>query len=357
MVNIRYPEKFTLSSYDLDVNLFEKFNLKVKDVVPVRSVFLLNTDKGRKVLKKIDYSTKRLTFIEETLDYIRKSYPQVMKFTVTEEKDIYLKWNKDLYCVLDLVDGRECEFSNPIDINIAAHGIAKFHQASYGFLDYCKLVNKEYIIKENCDTKKTITEFKYRLDKLLNLKDRVSKYKYKNEFDIIFLDNVDYYINQIKVSIAILEDSNYYELCKEKDKIVLCHNDLAHHNIIIKDEEAHLIDFDYSIIDLKVRDLCNFINKAIKNFAFDVDRTRNIIYEYQKVNPIDQRELKVLYGLLYFPEDFYSVVKNYYDKLKSWEEEVFIDRLKKKLEFKIDREEFLKDFKRVYISSDIIKKL
>ncbi len=64
-----------------------------------------------------------------------------------------------------------------------------------------------------------------------------------------------------------MKQSEYYNLCKEKEKIVFCHHDLAHHNILINKEEVYFLDFDYAVIDLKVHDICNFINKAIKNFC------------------------------------------------------------------------------------------
>jgi len=46
---------------------------------------------------------------------------------------------------------------------------------------------------------------------------------------------------------------------------------------------------------------------------------------------------------LRFPEDFYSISKDYYSRRKDWDEEVFLDRIIKKVEFKDDREEFLEN--------------
>ncbi len=89
-------------------------------------------------------------------------------------------------------------------------------------------------------------------------------HKNKNEFDNLFLSEIDYYIDEISKSINILENSHYYDICKENDKISICHHDLAYHNILIKEDEAYFIDFDYAILDLKVNDLCNFITKVIK---------------------------------------------------------------------------------------------
>ena len=61
--SIRYSEKKYLAKYDLYVDLFNRFNLKAFDVVPLRNVFLISTDKGRKILKKINYSQEDVNFI------------------------------------------------------------------------------------------------------------------------------------------------------------------------------------------------------------------------------------------------------------------------------------------------------
>ena len=76
------------------------------------------------------------------------------------------------------------------------------------------------------------------------------------------LPDISEYIDEIKDSIDMLDKAGYYKLCSEDDKVVICHNDLAYHNILINNGEAYFIDFDYVIIDLKVHDLCNFISRC-----------------------------------------------------------------------------------------------
>lgn len=336
MVDGRYRDKKYLSKYDLSVGLFDNFNLKVNDVVPIRHVYIISTDKGHKVLKRIDYSLENLEFINSAIKYIKNRFPRVLDFVSTKDNKIYAQWKNDIYCIMDLVQGRECDFSNPIDLSIASKGLSELHKASIGF-------------KSNYNNKvmvgKTIDIFKKRIEEMKLFKSIANLHECKTDFDKIFLENVEYYLNEIKESVRILENSEYNKLCLEEDKVVFCHHDLVYHNIIINNEEAYFIDFDYAIIDLKVHDLCNFISKAIKNFAFDIEKATSILYDYCMVNSLDNRELEVLYGMLCFPEDFYSISRDYYTKRKDWEEEVFLDRLIKKTSFKEDRSEFLEEFK------------
>lgn len=335
--------------YDLDTKLIERFGLKIKDASPVRSVFLIDTDKGKKILKKVGYDTDKIYFIYYALEYINNCFPKVFRILKAVDGEPYVKWGEDLYCVLDLIDGRETEFFNPIDVNIAAQGISKFHNAGVGFLKYLKQNEKEKMAKDNSTFGKEIEKYKENLEKMKELKHRVSCYKYKNEFDSMFLDKVDYYMETIYKSIELLEDTNYDKLCTEEDNIVICHNDLAHHNIIIKDEEAYFIDLDYCSIDIRVKDLNNFINKAIKNYAFDIDRVKNIIYNYKMYYQLNYSNIEILYAMLYFPSDFNSIVLNYYENHKNWGEDVFLDRLKKRIELESYRKEFLNKFYEVFI--------
>ena len=305
--------KSYLKKYNLSLDLFDQYDLIVKDIYPIRNVYIINTNKGKKILKKVDYTLEELKFIEEIIDYIKIKFGRIMEFEKNIQGDIYTIYKGEMYCLMDLIDGRECQFSNPLDLKISSAALAKMHKASKGFTT--------------------------------NFNKRVLNGKSIERFKNLFLSEIDYYIDEISKSINILENSYYYDICKENDKISICHHDLAYHNILIKEDEAYFIDFDYAILDLKVNDLCNFITKVIKNFGFDISKANIILNSYSDVYSITDKELEVLYGLLSFPYDFYDISKNYYTKRKDWDDEVFLNRLIKKCNYKEDRKEFLKDFR------------
>lgn len=332
----RYSDKRYLTEYDLCIELFKSFDLKVDDVVPVRNVYMVSTNRGEKILKKVEYTIEELNFIYDILKYIKVKFNRVANFIKNRNGNIYTIWNGDMYCIMDVVNGMECNFNNPIDIRITSKSLGELHKASEGFRTN---------FKNRYNNGKIIDTFKRRIEEMEFFKNIVNIHEKKNEFDEIFIKDADYYINEIKHSIDMLEQAGYYKLCSEDDKIVVCHNDLAYHNILISGGEAYFIDFDYAIIDIKVHDLCNFINKVVKNFAFDIKKAKLIIENYCKVNSLSSRELEVLEAMLNFPYDFYTISRDYYTRRKEWDESVFLARMRKKSSYKDDRKEFLENFK------------
>lgn len=340
MIQSKYDCHEDLCAYDLDVNLFERFGLYVYEVVPIRKAFILCTDKGNKILKKVSYPLEELTFIYNSLNYINKNFNRTISFVKTLEGDIYTLWNDEVYFIMDLVKGRESEFSNPIDLKITSKSLAQFHKAGEGINSYINFKNRN-----SCGA--FIDNLKRKKEEIVFFKSISKLYEDKNEFDQMFLENVDHNIYEAQKSISILENSKYYEICNSKEKVVLCHHDLAHHNVIIKANKGYFIDFDYSIIDLKVHDLCNYITKAVKNSGYHIEKAKDILDEYVKINNIDQDEMEVLYGMLTFPEDFYSISRDYYTKRKDWSLDTFINRIDKKTCLSQERSDFLFEFEKL----------
>lgn len=338
MNKLRYSDEKYLCEYDLDTDLFELFDLKVEDLIPLRSVYILITDKGKKILKKIE-NTEDMKFITSALDYIKDGYSDILTFVKAGDGNYYVRWKDGIYCVMELIEGRECCCSNPLDVVIASKALAQYHKSSLGILKYLEGSNLE-ILKSNLG--KFPNKFNEAKENLLDIKQRVGKYGYKNTFDKLLLESIDEQIENINESIKRIEKSNYKNLCRDESKIVLCHNDLAHHNIILSEDRAYFIDFEYSLVDIRVHDICNFLMKSIKNYGYDFDKSIEIINAYDSVWKIEKDELEVLYAIMIFPNDYYNLVYNYYNKKKNWSYESFLSKFQNKLADEPDRKDFLK---------------
>lgn len=341
----RFSYKEWLSMYDLDIKLFDNYDFIVEDSIPLRKVFILVTDKGNKIIKRVTYNEEELEFVQKNIDYLKSNgFNRIINFYKNKEGKVITPWKNKNYIVMDLIEGRECDYINPLDIKLAVKSLAELHNASKN-------------IEFDVDSKKfmgfkLINLFEDKLKDLIKIKNEFNSYENKNEFHNVFLSNVNNQIERIELGISILKNSKYKELCSSGDNFILCHHDLAYHNILVFNDEGYFIDFDYSIIDLRVHDLCNFINKATKHSCFDFEVLKMIIDEYNKnTNPLTQDEYEVLYGMICFPQGFYSIASDYFYRKKLWQYDSFLYKISKKVQDINEREEMIENFKKAYVDA------
>ncbi|SFU77067.1 spore coat protein, CotS family [Clostridium sp. DSM 8431] len=333
----RYSEKRYLSNYELSLDFFNEAGIKVNDITPLRKVFLLNTDEGNKILKRVDYGENRLKFVNNIVDEIRKEDKNVMSFYKFPDGKTYKLWKGSYYVIMDLIDGREASFTNPIEVNMCAESLANMHMAS-----------KKVVKNSNLENKLDISfseKVKNSLYELKEIKKLIGLYKFRNEFDEIFYKNIDTYIEEVNNVNEEIKNIKYEEYRDSLKNVVICHNDLAQHNFIYNNNNMYLIDFDYSSVDLRVMDIADIILKGIKNAAFDVYKSIELVKSYDKVYKIDDYEYKLIYILLSYPRDILTLGRSYYFKQKNWDYDVFLNRLNMKIENDNFRKVFLKKFK------------
>ena len=139
----RYVERKALCDYDLCEGLFDKLNLTVQDMIPLRKVFLLVTDKGKKILKRCDMKFEDVQFIDEALNYIYASDKDVIRYCRNKDNEVITTYNGKNYIVLDMIEGREATFTNPVEISWCTKAIEKLHVSSKGIEKYLKENNLE----------------------------------------------------------------------------------------------------------------------------------------------------------------------------------------------------------------------
>lgn len=333
-----FRDKEYLSSYSLNTKLFDKFSFEVTDAAPIRSVFLLTTDQGYKIFKKVRYGIDEIKFLYNTLNKIKEKYPYLINFKENTLGEPYTFMDGEIYVVFDLIEGRECMYENPVDIRTTALGLSKYHLAA----DIPGL-----FYKNRCLSGKIPNNYKRCIRELENYKKIAKLHVNKSEFDSIYLEFCDYYIECCKRALSQLQNSEYFNICNKKR--VLCHHDLAHHNIMLgNDDRVYFVDFDYAVIDLPYHDLSNFITKAAKKNNWDLKILDIIINSYCSISELKPEDIAILLGYLMFPVDFYDISKSYYMRTKSWEEEDFVFKIKRKAGYKEQREELLNYFENTF---------
>lgn len=326
----KYGQRELLCEYNLSTDFFESKNIIVSDLVPLKDSYLLTTNIGallyKKVLKENEIGVLR--DIIENNEFLRENYEVL--YEVKNENDdqfYFLKLRSDFQGNMNSID---CSIS-------AVNGLKKFHLKT-------KPVNinlDNSIFKE-----KLIKHMKKDLYKIKNYKERVDNIEYKRGFNKVFSENVDDIIYRIKL---VIEKLNETHIEIEKALICLCIKDTSCHNVIHYENEGLFIDISDSYLGFRSINLSEFIDQCIRYFDYDIERGKMILEEYIKDIDLTENELILMYLYFIYPEDIIEIITSYYDCMESFNEEIFLGKLSKRLSLKDNKINFSKLIKEFYI--------
>jgi spore coat protein I len=321
-----------------------QFDIKIESIKPNRGVYYLKTNKGNRCLKKIDYGIQKLLFVYSAKEHlISKGFTGVDKYFLNIEGNPYALVNEDIYTLSEWIEGKECNFHQEEDLINASKTLAVLHERSKG-----------YEPPENSKLKTDLGRWSHLMEKRVKsfekMRDMARKRGTKAPFDLNYIKNVDYFKKIGLESINVLNDSEYLNLCRvtEEEK-GFCHHDFTYHNIIIdKNKSVNVIDFDYCKREIRVYDLSNYLIKVLKRNDWNIETAELIIDAYNEVSPLEEKEYRVLYAFLLFPQRFWRLSNRFYYNEVNWGQNTFSNKLQ---ELILEREKFSKfieDFKERY---------
>ncbi len=304
----------------MDREIAGNYGLEVKNIVPYKDTYMVQTDKGRKILKKMLFSPERILFIHGAKEHLAKNgFVNVDRYMMTLKGEPSFILDNASYVMYDLLEGRECNFDNDAEAYKTAVLLSSMHSASKGYKppDGSKVQDELGMLP---------VYFNKRLEDIKKLR-KIAK-KGKSRFDHMFLENADYFINLGEQAAAELEKSNYSGLISEaREEGSFCHHDFTHHNIICAESGFSVVNFDYCCFELKIYDLANLIRRKMRKCNWDMDKAVMIFEGYNSVEELSKDEIAVMKLILQFPQKFWRVVNRYYNSRRSWSERSFIVKL------------------------------
>ena len=317
-----------------ETEISTQFGFKIYEMIPMKGVYLIKTDKGNKCLKKISYGTQKLMYIYKAKEHIiSNGFDKIDKNYLTPEGAPYAFVNDDIYVVTNWIEGRECDFKKEEDLKRAAETLARFHLCARGF-------TPDEDTKVRSDIGKLTNTLDKRLATLNKMRDTARKNKRKAEFDMLYLSNVDFYLKLSKEAMKSLDLESYKKVCSDalSDK-VLCHHDFTYHNILFEDNgNSYVIDFDYCKWEMQIYDVATLLIKSLKRLNWNMNSGKLVLEAYSNINPISKDELNILKTLLVFPQRFWRLANRYYYKEAGWSEASFVKKMKEIID---EREEYM----------------
>lgn len=307
-----------------ETEISTQFGFEIYELIPMKGVYLIKTNKGNKCLKKVNYGVQKLMYIYKAKEHIiNMGFDRIDRNIITPQGVPHAFVNDDIYVVTNWINGRECDFKKEEELKKASKTLGMFHLAARDF-------TPDDGVMVRCDIGRLPNTFEKRLSTLNKMRDIARKNKRKSEFDMLYLSNVDFYIKLAQKTIKSFNFECYNRVCEDALKgKVICHHDYTYHNILFdENEDVHVIDFDYCKWEIQVYDISTLMVKALKRLDWDIDKGKLILESYNSIKPLTLDEVSILKSLLSFPQRFWRLANRYYYKEAGWNETTFIKKIK-----------------------------
>lgn len=308
-----------LNNYDLQVVGIKNETFKEK-----KGVWWVETNKGKKVLKKISNSEQTLKYILSTIGHLAKNgihFPPLIK---TRDGNDYVNIDATCYILSDAVQGRSPSYDQEKELALIMKELARFHRASYGF-------------KPLPGTKPKIHLGMWIEDYTQQLEDMNGFYQQEvaktndNQMGKLITEAFPYFYARAQKAIESLKGPEYSGWVEKASQSgALCHQDFAAGNLILNTAgQIFVLDTDSITLDIPARDLRKILCKVMKRVGkWDVELTKKMLRTYQSENPLSPDEWKVVLFDLKFPHLFLGAMnKYYYQRDKEWTPDKYFKRI------------------------------
>lgn len=326
----------------------ENYNIQVEEIEKVKNVYKIFCYGNVYSLKVIKYNLKHFIFIISAMQHLQnKNFKGIIPFIKTVQDEIYINFYDKFAYLTPWIDGRCANYDNLVDIILATETLANLH-----------LCSKDFIMTEAMMPRvgwfKWIDTYNTRKNEILDFKSKINRKDKLSEFDNIYLSVMEEELERASRSVGNLLASDYIEVMeKQVTSRGFCHHDYAHHNVLInKDNEANIIDFDYCILDTHLHDVSSLMIRKMKNGKWNVKDATFILSLYSKSNGIHLNEIPIMAAFMEFPQEYWQIGIQYYWEKQPYGEEFFVNKLKKIIDDRADRQEFIDDFRYLRFGGD-----
>ncbi|UOF90176.1 CotS family spore coat protein [Fodinisporobacter ferrooxydans] len=321
-------------AYGADPDVISEYDFSPLRVKMVRNVLRLRGANGDRMFKKVAYSDTRLAFVHGVVEHVyHNGYPYVPRFIRNKFGDAYVLDHSGQYYMTDWLPGRELELRKPQQLEQMAENLARFHKAAAGYQ------SSEPLFESKDDVS---SQWRRYLAKLQSYRQAILQKHTPDEFDRLFLENWDYITEMIEDALFQLHHSPYPELiANARAAQQICHGSISRQNILADDERMYFVDFDHCHYGPVIQDLAALLHRYMPRCEWDEDVVLGIVDRYKEVRKLSNEELQVLNVYLQFPVRPVQVIEWYYEKLKNWDLDTYVDELLKSLDRDEDRDDFV----------------
>lgn len=326
--------------------VIEKYDLEIVSTHKGRGSVIIETNQGIKILKEYTGPVHKLELVHTVLTRLRESgYDRTDQMIRNREGELFTKDMDGRFMILkDYLEGRECNVRVKEEIMQAVRELGRLHNMLDRCVDQANMELPAHSLREEVlrHNKEIVHIYRY----LKKIGDRTL-------FEQELLSNFPYFMDQAKETMEEIEHQEQLAKARYENHDVMereqgiCHGDYQYHNVILRDGQMYVTNFEKLVRGSQVRDLYLIFRKVMEKYNWSVNLAEEVINNYQLERQLDVYQRKELYDRVKYPEKFWKIANYYMNSRKSWQPEKNREKLQRVLSQEPDKVKvlsFLKDY-------------
>lgn len=317
--------------------VLEQYDLDVRNARRGRGSFLVETDKGLKILTECSGTEGRLVFISRVMHHLKDRGLERLDLPVASREGTFIvKDREDIsYVLRDWYEGRECDVRSLGDIQEAVRILALLHRDLTGIFP-----EKEGVPGTGTSLGE---EFGRKNAELRKVRKFIRSRQRKNSFEREFLDCFEDFYGEAKLAEQEALGLSAQKLQREsREKGCLCHGDFNQHHVLLSPEGTGVTEFGHCHYGVQMEDFSQFLRKILEKQDWDKVYGNAMIREYGKIRPLGQEEVENLRIRLLYPEKFWKLANHYNSSNKAWLPQKHTEKLRLLISQQNQKASFLK---------------
>ena len=321
------------------LKVLEQYEIEVISTRRGRGSYICETNLGKKLLAVCGSSEKKMVFVNRVLESMRqKGYLYADTAMANKEGKLLTPDREEEACILkDWFEGRECDTKSMSDVEQTVKRLAQLHRLMYlppepesDDGNYIGEDLQEELLRHNRELRKVYAF--------------IRKRKQKNGFEILFLNCFHMFYEQAQEASEKLKSSGYTSLREEMcGRGALCHGNFNQHNVWFTGRNQIFVGtFDKCRYDIQEADLYQFMRKIMEKQDWQKHSGYRILDGYDREKTMGKRQRDYLYVRLLYPEKFWKLANQYYNRNKAWVPEKSREKLEVLIRQQSQRNAFLK---------------
>ncbi len=314
-----------------------------------RGGWLLETKEGPRLLREYENIRDHFEMENKIKDHLLShgfvNIDQVIK--TREGEPILTLESGEKYVMYRWFPGEECNLRVERNLRSAGENLGHLHRALSRF-DMESLREETDEKKEGMSEEEALLSVYLRHNRELG---RVHRYmknkKRKTEFEIEAIHCFSGYYEKACEAAERLKNCRYYQELAEMSPL-LCHGDYNYHNLILSGQQVATTGFEKAGVGIQLLDLTYFMRKTLEKNEWRKEAGEAVLQAYDSVHPLSDAQLEFIGIILLYPEKYWKLLNQYFNKKKSWMSAKSLEKLKNVGNQEIKREKFLGYFEGKY---------